>query len=609
MRKTTSTITEPSISLVPALQPLGSQESGLKSMALPEIRSLAVIKAKKEGIPTTAIQQGTDGWNKAKLVAFLESSITTDQLQDESDQHHDIDKHPIVTNIPAPEVAQATSTELGEDVAIITIAEFPEGKDENDLNRLDAAIWLEKTVENKLVEQKVDSKVLLPNVFNIRDLPLPNKISDMRLAEFFSKACQDGLRFWSERKKWLVYDQKCWNPEAPGGAFPLFKEILKLLYTNISEIEVDDKRIELLKQLLHFEGHKRQEVLLSAAAVIPEINIASSQLDQNSMLLNCLNGTLNLKTGKLQQQKPEDLITKLVSINYSADAECPDFLRFLDRIMDSKPELINYIQRYVGYCLTGNISEQILTFFYGTGANGKTTLANVIAMLLGDFASTAGSTLLMRRDKNSSTNDLAALRGARVVIVSEFDDGEILAEATVKSLTGGDRIACRYLYGEFFEYTPQYKILLLGNYKPTIRGRDHGIWRRIHLIPFKITIPANERDPKLMEKFTAELPGILAWAVKGCLEWQKIGLCPPHEVKEEVKAYRQSEDIFKQWIDDCCIKGDEHCTSSSNLYQSFTDYSNRIDITVQKLGHMLAEAGFQKEKKGTISWLGIGLKD
>lgn len=151
--------------------------------------------------------------------------------------------------------------------------------------------------------------------------------------------------------------------------------------------------------------------------------------------------------------------------------------------------------------------------------------------------------------------------------------------------------------------------MLLGNHKPNIRGRDYGIWRRIHLVPFNITIPDNERDPKLMEKLTAELPGILAWAVKGCLDWQKIGLCPPKEVIDEIKAYRQSEDILEQWLEDCCIKNGNYCTSASALHQSFIDYSDRKDISVQKFGHMLTDAGFQKEKRGTINWLGIGLKD
>lgn len=454
-----------------------------------------------------------------------------------------------------------------------------------------------------------EAALYVRELFRSLSLPSPDQITDMRVATFFIKVCEDLLRFWQEGKKWLVYDGKRWNANTHGGAFPLFKEALALLYKKASEIEDDDKRIAIVSQLIKLESHRRQKTLLEAAAVIPDTIIASSALDQNPMLLNCSNGTVNLKTGDLQPHSPEDFITRLVNIEYVSDAECPEFIRFLDRIMGGNTALIDYIQRYIGYCLTGNTSEQILVFFYGTGANGKTTLANVIEMLLGEYASTAGSSLLMHRDNNSASNDLAALRGARLVKVSEFDDGDRLAEATVKSLTGGDRISCRYLYGEFFEYTPQYKILLLGNHKPNIRGRDHGIWRRIHMVPFNVTIPDNERDPKLMEKLSAELSGILAWAVKGCLDWQKTGLRPPSVVKEEVKVYRQSEDIFNQWLDDCCITGDGCCASASTLLQSFNDYSDQKRMSPKKLGHLLCEAGFIKDKRGTVIWHGIALAE
>lgn len=455
-------------------------------------------------------------------------------------------------------------------------------------------------------KQSTQSAKALPKSLSLTS---PSQITDMWVSTLFIKTCEGCLRFLQEMKKWLVYNGIRWNAHSPGGAYPLFKDTLDLMYKEASMVRDDDKRRLIESRLIKLEGHRRQESILKAAAVKPDAIITSPELDQNLMFLNFLNGTLNLQTGKLQPHSPKDFITKLVNINYDENAQCPEFLSFLSKIMDGNIALIGYIQRFIGYCLTGITTEQVLVFFYGTGANGKTTLANIIEKLLGEYASTAGSSLLMHRDNNSATNDLAALRGSRLVKVSEFDDGERLAEATVKSLTGGDRIACRYLYGEFFEYTPQYKILLLGNYKPNIRGRDYGIWRRIHMIPFNITIPEKERDPKMMEKLSAELPGILVWAVKGCLEWQKNGLCPPNEVKEEVKAYRQEEDIFKQWLDDCCITGNGHSAPASALLQSFNNYSDQGKITRQKLGHLLGKAGFHRIKSGTISWHGIALAE
>lgn len=471
-----------------------------------------------------------------------------------------------------------------------------------------ASLWNQQNdppLPSKELKQVVQSIYNLHN----RQLDVPNLITDIRIAGHFTKNYNSKVRYWMEAKKWLTFDGQRWSTDAPGGPFPFFKDNLGQLYRDVRNISDDNTRQTMLKDVISLESHRRQETVLKAASVVPEMTVSSSQLDQDPMLLNCRNGTLNLKDGSLYEHTPAGFITRLVNIDYSSNAECPEFLRFLDRIMGGNSALIDYIQRYVGYCLTGNISEQILVFFYGTGANGKTTLANVIEMLLGDFASTAGSTLLMHRDNNSSSNDLAALRGSRLVKVSEFDDGERLAEATVKTLTGGDRISCRFLYGEFFEYTPQYKILLLGNYKPKVRGRDHGIWRRIHLLPFNITIPEKERDPKLMDKLTAELPGILNWAVQGCLQWQKKGLCPPREVSEEVEAYRHSEDIFQQWIDECCKVGGGYRSAANDLLQSFIGYSNWRNISAQKFGRLLAECGFKREKSGTIFWNGISIDD
>jgi putative DNA primase/helicase len=302
-----------------------------------------------------------------------------------------------------------------------------------------------------------------------------------------------------------------------------------------------------LKELIPLESHHKQETILNAASYIPSMIVGNSCLDTNPMLLNCGNGTLDLSTGILREHSPDDYITRIVSIDFDPGAECPVFIQFLRKIFTDDDELMCYLQRFIGYCLTGRTDEQVLLFLYGTGANGKTTLANIIGALLGDFAATAGGDLLLQRNGGDLNTlvALAALRGTRLVKISELDDGERIAEARVKSLTGGDVISCRFLHQGFFEYRPAFKVLLLGNYKPTIRGTDHGIWRRIHLLPFKVTISDSEKDPGLYQKLMNELPGILAWAVRGCMAWQKHGLHPPKVVLEEVNAYRKDEDAFR----------------------------------------------------------------
>ena len=432
-------------------------------------------------------------------------------------------------------------------------------------------------------------------------------ITDMRVAERFAGLFRDRVRYWPQTRKWLVFDGTRWASDLAGGAFPYLKEMIGGLYEAARKIPDDTLRQNVLKGIVGLENHRRQETVLDAATVIPDMIVNSHQLDRDPMVLNVRNGTLDLTTGALRPQNHADLITRLVDIDYAPGAQCPEFLHFLDTVLAGKQELVDYLQRFIGYCLTGKTTEQVLLFLYGTGANGKTTLANIIEALLGDFAATADCSLLMHRDNRTASNDLAALRGARLVKVSEFDDGERLAESTVKTLTGGDRVACRFLYGEFFEYTPAYKIVLLGNHKPKVRGRDLGIWRRIHLLPFRVTIAEADRDPHLLDKLLAELPGILAWAVQGCLAWQRGGLRPPAEVRDEVEAYRLGEDIFSQWLDDCCVTGDEHRTPANDLLASFVGYSNWRGTSSKKFSQLLEEAGFAKEKSNTIYWRGVAL--
>ncbi len=434
--------------------------------------------------------------------------------------------------------------------------------------------------------------------------------TDMRVAQAFADLMGGKIRYFQESRKWIVYDNTRWTTDAPGGPFPLLKEVIKGLRSRLSEINDPDDLKKAMKQLLTLESHKKQVDIINAASKIPALIVFGNQLDADPWLLNCQNGTLDLKTGELRDHRPDDLITRQAPVEYDPDAQCPLFLKFLDRIFDWNPNLIKYLQRFIGYCLTGLTIEQILLFFYGTGKNGKSVLLNVILALLGDYASTAGSGLLMSRDGRAATNDIAGLRGNRVVSVSEFDEGEKIAEAQVKTLTGGDAMACRFLYGEFFSYVPTFKIILAGNHKPRIRGRDLGIWRRFHLVPFSVTIPEEERDPQLFDKLKSELPGIMAWAVRGCLDWQKQGINPPQEVLAGTEEYRRGEDIFQNWLDDECVQGIQYQETTSALLFSFKSYSGWKNISIQKFGRMLREGGFEKGDTGTArGWSGLALKD
>ena len=434
----------------------------------------------------------------------------------------------------------------------------------------------------------------------------PSIVTDSRAADYFAETISE-VKYWQETKKWLVYDGTRWTTDAPGGAFPAIKTVLADMYEHARSFGDEEQRTNLLKQIIKLESHSRQCQILAAASNVPKAIVTGADLDRDPWALNCRNGTLDLKTGELRQHKKSDYITRLVNIDYDPAAVCPTFDAFINRIMQGNPNLVNYVRRFIGYCLTGETTEQTLVFFYGTGANGKTTLLTIIEQLLGDFSSTSSADLLMQRDHRGTGNDLAALRGARVASISEFNDSEQLDEARIKTLTGGDSVSCRFLYGEFFSYRPQFKIILVGNHKPRIRGRDLGIWRRIHLLPFKEQIPESERDPHLVEKLRAELPGILAWAVRGCLEWQEAGLVAPDEIKNEVQEYKHSEDILSQWIEERCKVGHQFQAAPKDLLNNFQEFSNWRNLSAQKFGRMLAEAGFEKAAGGNRYWRGLDL--
>lgn len=434
------------------------------------------------------------------------------------------------------------------------------------------------------------------------------KITDTGLARITAEVFKDNIRYYKEPGIWLLWDEGKWVfSDKMGGIYPIIDEMLKQISMAAVRNEDSDTKIKIQKDLLKYEAFNKRSAIINAMTVLPDLIVTSELLDGNPMLLNCINGTINLGTGTLQPHSPSDMITRQVNVEYDPIADCPTFKKFLLRIFGENLELISYVQRFFGYCLTGKTDEQIMLFCYGTGANGKTTLLKLFLNLLSDFAASAQADLLMAKDfRGGASSEIARLKGTRLVAVNEVPEDARLAEAQVKTLTGGDTVAARYLYHEFFEFVPQFKLVLIGNHKPEIKGQDYGIWRRIHLLPFLATIPENERDPALADKLKKELPGILTWAVSGCLEWQKSGLRPPKEITEAVDEYKKSEDFFGQWFQDCCEPKKNASAKSDNVYDSFMEHSGMGHITKHKLTKWLSEKGYKQIRKNTGQfWTGF----
>ncbi len=323
------------------------------------------------------------------------------------------------------------------------------------------------------------------------------------------------------------------------------------------------------------------------------------------------NGTIDLRSGLLRHHDPNDLITKIAPVDYDPAADAPVFQACLERVLPD-PEVRMFLQQYAGYSLTGDITEQVIVIFHGNGANAKSTILRVLQDMLGDYARSAEPELLLVRGGSHPTG-VADLLGARMVVSSEIGDGRRLAEATVKQLTGGYRIKARFMRQDFFEFAPTHKMWVAANHRPEIRGTDFAIWRRVLIVPFTVTIPHDEQDRHLLERLQQELPGILRWAVDGCLMWQRQGLSRPNAIMEATDSYRAEQDIIAAFLSDRCIMDDGCCVSAADIFRAYTGWAqiNGESVVSQKqLGQALTEKGLHRGKLGTerrYHWFGVQL--
>ena len=445
--------------------------------------------------------------------------------------------------------------------------------------------------------------------FVIRPAALPARYTDQRVKLHFA-GLYKGTAQYVPGIGWHQWTGTRWSTDTPGGLYPLIDKMQEDLMRAAKEIKDEEARAKDRKALINLESHDRQTTIIKACEHVPDLITQACDLDKDNMLLNVANGTLDLSTGRLQPHNPADRITRVINIDYDPGATCPTFMKFLKWAMCSDADLVLYLQRFIGYCLTGDISEQVLNFWYGTGGNGKSTLMNVIQWLLCDYGTCADTGLIMKAEAGGTDSNrlymLAELRGARLVTLSEVNDGQKLDEAQIKSFTGGDVITARQVYERPFSYVPQAKLIGFGNYRPHVRGTDYGIWRRIHLVPFAAVITDADKDTHLADKLRNELPGILNWAVQGCLAWQEQGLHAPNAIKAAVEGYRQNEDTFQSWLSECCSRDESKRTASAQLTASFKEYSG-WRISDKKFSELMKYAGFEKRFSNGTFWLGIFL--
>ena len=437
-------------------------------------------------------------------------------------------------------------------------------------------------------------------------------------AQRFVDLFGDKVRYCYTDKRWLWYDGRKWCTDMTGAVKRLADKAVACMSAELKVYEQTDadegtdmaKAFE--KHMKSSRSNKSKNAMLNE--VMHHVPILPSQLDRYKAALNTPGGVIDLKSGALAPHDPKNYFTKITAVEYSENADCPRWTAFLDDIFGGDKDLIRYVQKAVGYSLTGATSEQCAFFLYGTGRNGKSTFIDIIRDIFGDYAANIQPETIMARSNQSTAinSDIARLKGARLVTSVEPNEGVRINEGLLKQLTGDDTVTARKLYGDEFEFKPEFKLWMATNHKPVIRGTDTGIWRRIHMIPFTVQIPEEKIDRRLKYKLSAELTGIFRWAVEGCLLWQKEGLKMPRAVLEEVREYRREMDVISAFVEDKCTVGKGLSVKSSQLFAAYLNWAeqnNEYRMSSTKFGMELAKR-FEKVKgRGCNYYSGITLDE
>lgn len=439
--------------------------------------------------------------------------------------------------------------------------------------------------------------------------------NDAGRAQQFIDRWKDSVRYVPEWGRWLTWRDHFWHPDNDGAIQRLAIEHSGQLIAEAAQIKDLRTRNEAVKSALTLGNTKYINFMLELAKVDSRIVVHADQLDQNPNLVGVLNGVVDLTSGCFRPGQREDLITKRAGAAYQAGATCPRWLQFIEEVTCGDLGLARYLQKWVGYTLTGSVTEQSFVFLYGSGNNGKSKFIEAIQALVGDYGLSAPLSLIaLAPNGREPTHDLASLQGARFVVGPELEQGTRLAESRIKDLTGGDTISARRLYQESFNFQPVAKLWLFGNHKPAITGTDTGIWRRVRLLPFEAQIPEAMKDPDLGTKLAAELPGILIWALEGLAAWRIEGLQAPCKVTEAVEEYRLEEDLLGEFVRIEVSLSQGSRVTYADMYNRYRAWADRCGLRYPLNSRSFAKALRERHvssgrSNGASIWLDVMLRE
>ncbi len=439
-------------------------------------------------------------------------------------------------------------------------------------------------------------------------------LDDTGNAQRFVDRFGDGIRYNFDNKCWTVWDGRTWVKDVK----QTVKSKADVMIEEMKEEaikEPDQKRMgDMLKNIKHLASNSGKEAMLKEAMHMGAMATTNADYDKDKWLLNCSNGVIDLRTGELLPHDRSKMIAKNTGIECDLSGKAPTWEKCLSNIFKGSEQLVAFVRKAVGYSLTGSTKEQCFFQCHGDGSNGKSVFFNTLFSALGDYALNAQVDSILTRKGQSSGNaspDIARMKGARFVRTNEPSEGARFNEGLVKQLTGGDVITARYLYGTDFEFRPEFKLWIACNYKIAVRGTDKGIWRRVRLIPFEATFEGASDDKDMETKLKKELPQILGWAVKGCLEWQKEGLEPPDEVKEATKEYREEMDIVESFCKECVEKDRSSRERASDVFRAYKDWAttgNEWCMSQSKFGVEMGKKFQKTSLSGYVYYVGVRLR-